>query len=119
MRSLTSWTVFSGRRLPGLQRQAVDLVDQAIGVYTGSESTAWFNTWNPFFWLARIFEWTIAWFAQLPIRMFSLIFGYDQEEAVRSRVRRILTGLSVFFQGLAAFVFLLDRFGVSRWLGLK
>jgi hypothetical protein len=42
--------------------------------------------------------------------MFSLIFGYDQEEAVTSRIGRILTGSSVFFQGLAAFVFLLDRF---------
>src|SRR5271165_5425329 len=44
---------FLWQETPGLQRQAVALVDQAIGIYNGNESRAWSNTRNPFFWITR------------------------------------------------------------------
>jgi hypothetical protein len=121
---------FLWQETPGLQQQAVDVVDQAIGIYNGNTSTAWFNTCNPFFWITRLIEWIadwivqlIAWIAQLPVRIFSSIFGIDQEKAVRSKGGRFVTGVSVFLQGFAALVFLLDHFGLEkpilRWLGFK
>jgi len=117
---------FLWQETPGLQRQAVALVDQAIGIYNGNESRAWSNTRNPFFWITRLIEWIadwivqlIAWIAQLPVRIFSSIFGIDQEKAVRSKGGRFAISVSVFLQGLAALVYLLDRFGLLRWLGLK
>src|SRR4029077_16263703 len=36
---------------PGCYVAAVALVDQALGIYDGNESRAWFNTRNPFFWI--------------------------------------------------------------------
>ena len=121
---------FLWQTTPGLQQQAVALVDQALGIYDGNESRAWFNTRNPFFWITRLIEWItdwivqlIAWIAQLPVRIFSAIFGIDQEQAVRSKGGRFFTSVSVFLQGFAALVFLLDHFGLEkpilRWIGFK
>jgi hypothetical protein len=115
---------------PGLRKQAVALVDQATGVYNESIWKALINTFNPFYWIIRLIEWITGWIielvaliAQLPVRFFSAIFSIDQEEAVRSKVGRFFTGVSVLVQGLAALVFLLDHFGlekgIGRWLGFK
>jgi hypothetical protein len=79
---------FLWQETPGLQQDAIDLADQAIGIYNQNKATARFNARNPFFWAARIIESVFAWVAQLPVRIFSLMFGLDQETAIRSKTGR-------------------------------
>ena len=60
----------------------VDQINQAIGTYRADQWKSWRLTFWPLFWLARLLEYI----ARLPVYIFSLIFGLDQEKAARSRL---------------------------------
>jgi hypothetical protein len=79
---------FLWQETPGLQQQAIDLVDQAIGVYNDDQKKAFWRSLNPLFWILRIVEWI----AGVPFWLISLL-GFSREKAEESKSGQLAKGL--------------------------
>jgi hypothetical protein len=71
---------FLWQATPGLQQQALDLVDRAIAVYKDDEPAARFRTFNPIFWLAFPFDWL----AESAFSFFVRVFGGNPQKVRNS-----------------------------------
>jgi hypothetical protein len=103
--------IWSLERLHISTREPITAIEEAIGEYKRDRKRAWWRTWNPFFWIAHIIEWI----AELPVRLFGVIFGVDQKKAVSSPLGRSAT---IFFNAtiwIFALVQTLAALGLLGW----
>ena len=77
----------------------IDMLEKAIGVYTGDESKAFWRTVSPLWWMKRLFEEI----GRIPFRLLTT-FGLDMERSENSLLGRMFRGL---FSWIAAFASLL------------
>jgi hypothetical protein len=89
----------------------VDQLNQTIGVYRTDQTNAWFRTFWPVFWLARLIEWV----AKLPVWLLSLTFGLEPEKIERSWFGRIVTIISNLTLWIFALVQALAAIGQLGW----
>ena len=90
---------------------ATDAAQQALGVYKSLTARAWVDTFNPFYWLYRIFQEIL----RIPFLILGSA-GYDEQKARASVAGRvfILVGQAMGF--LLTFLTLAEKFGVDEWL---
>ena len=90
---------------------ATDPVQQALGVYKLLETRAWIDTFNPLYWLYRIFQEML----RIPFLVLGSV-GYDIQKAQESFVGRVfvLVGHAVGFA--ATFLTLFEKLGLLEWL---
>ena len=93
----------------------IDQIDRCVGLYEQDYAKSVRRTFNPFFWIARLFEWI----ASVPFR-FVGILGFDQSRVESSMLGRILKGILQSIVYIAAFLtvlhFLGKLDGFRNWL---
>jgi hypothetical protein len=103
---------FFWQETPGLQQQALDLVDQAIGVYKDDEPAARFRTFNPFFWLGFPFDWLAESLFAFAVRL----FGHNPQKVRNSGFAIVVVLLEKIIFWAAALATVLEFLGFQTGL---
>lgn len=91
----------------GLDPQILlDQIDQAIGILERDQRGAWLRTFNPFFWLGRVFDWI----AELPFLLLGRL-GFNQDRIEASFVGRFVKGVLYLVTVIATVIPALQSLG--------
>lgn len=87
-------------------QEALDIIDRAIGIYEDDEKSSLFRTFNPFFWLSLVLDYTVS----LPFKILGK-FGLNQEKIEDSALGKMIKGILYLILVVAAFLEILDKLG--------
>ena len=90
---------------------ATDPAQQALGVYKSLTARARVDTFNPFYWLYRIFQEIL----RIPFLILGSV-GYDEQKARVSVAGRVFIFVGQVMGFLLTFLTLAEKFGVDEWL---
>lgn len=96
--------VFNLSKLRLEPRALADILENAIGVYQDDAARALVRTFNPLFWVGRLFDAV----ASLPFTLLGRI-GFNQDKAEASVLGRIIKSALYLVQVAAAFLAVLDK----------
>lgn len=85
----------------------IDLIDRAIGVYEKDRNKSIIRTFNPLYWIDKLF----TWIARLPFALLEK-FGLNKESIESGLAGKYIKTLLYFVQVLIAMGVLLETFGL-------
>jgi len=84
----------------------IDMLEKALGVYEDDVAYSIIRTFNPFFWLGRLFNLI----SSLPFMLLGRL-GFNQDKAESSSLGKIIKGTLYFIQVFAAFLAIFEKLG--------